>query len=120
MTMGTAARESAPERTDDQRFEALTLANVVRTHRADLKGEWKGRPRPGRPRIGRSVYDVLRRPLPVEETWHLLDVLLALPKVGRVKANKYLQSCRMSPKKTVGGLSDRQRGELLALLGARR
>ena len=43
-------------------------------------------------------------------------MLLAVPKYGRVKANKVLQQCRISPSKTVGGLSERQRGELVSLL----
>jgi hypothetical protein len=43
-------------------------------------------------------------------------MVLALPKVGRVKATKILQSCRVSPSKTFGGLSERQRAELAARL----
>jgi hypothetical protein len=33
-----------------------------------------------------------------------------------VKANKVLQQCRISPSKTIGGLSERQRSELVSLL----
>jgi hypothetical protein len=33
-----------------------------------------------------------------------------------VKANKILTQCRISPSKTIGGLSPRQRAELVALL----
>jgi hypothetical protein len=44
------------------------------------------------------------------------DMLLAVPKYGRVKANKVLQQCRISPSKTIGGLSERQRTELVGLL----
>jgi hypothetical protein len=33
-----------------------------------------------------------------------------------VKANKILQQCRISPSKTIGGLSERQRTELVSLL----
>ena len=43
-------------------------------------------------------------------------MLLAVPKYGRVKANKMLQTCRISPSKTIGGLSERQRTELVWLL----
>ena len=39
-------------------------------------------------------------------------MVLALPKVGRVKATKILNSCLVSPSKTFGGLSARQRAEL--------
>ena len=44
------------------------------------------------------------------------DMILAVPKYGRVKANKILTQCRISPSKTIGGLSARQRGELVAQL----
>ena len=39
------------------------------------------------------------------ETAKVFDMLLAVPKYGRVKANKVLQQCRISPSKTIGGLS---------------
>jgi hypothetical protein len=42
----------------------------------------------------------------------VFDMLLAVPKVGSVKATKILHSCRVSPSKTFGGLSERQRAEL--------
>ena len=37
------------------------------------------------------------------------DMLLAVPKYGHVKVNKILAQCRISPSKTIGGLSQRQR-----------
>jgi len=43
-------------------------------------------------------------------------MLLAVPKVGRVKATKILNSCRVSPSKTFGGLSERQRVDLAGRL----
>ena len=43
-------------------------------------------------------------------------MILAVPKYGRVKANKILNQCRISPSKTIGGLSERQRTELVQLL----
>ena len=43
-------------------------------------------------------------------------MILAVPKYGRVKANKILTQCRISPSKTIGGLSQRQRGELVSQL----
>jgi hypothetical protein len=46
----------------------------------------------------------------------VLDMLLALPGHGRVKATKILNSCRVSPSKTFGGLSERQRKELAVRL----
>jgi hypothetical protein len=36
-----------------------------------------------------------------------------------VKVNKILTQCRISPSKTIGGLSERQRRELIALMRRR-
>jgi hypothetical protein len=41
------------------------------------------------------------------------DVLLALPKIGSVKAGRILADCGIAHSKTLGGLSERQRTELL-------
>ena len=49
----------------------------------------------------------------------VFDVILAVPKFGRVKVNRILNQCRISPSKTIGGLSERQRAELVALLRRR-
>jgi hypothetical protein len=43
-------------------------------------------------------------------------MLLALPGYGSVKATKILHGCRVSPSKTFGGLSERQRAELAGRL----
>jgi hypothetical protein len=93
-----------PERSLDQRIDALSRANEVRTLRAQLKRDLKA----GRVSIGALLLD----PPPCMESAKVFDVLLAVPKVGRVKATKILDSCRVSPRKTFGGLSERQRAEL--------
>ena len=49
----------------------------------------------------------------------MFDLLLAVPKYGRVKVNKILSQCRISPSKTIGGLSERQRTELVDLMRRR-
>jgi hypothetical protein len=104
----TAYEVRTPERTDAQRFEALEHANEIRSYRAQLKRDLKyGR---------KSVLDVLRAPADELETMKVFDLLLAMPKVGRVKAGKILARTKCSMSKTVGGLSERQRGELIALL----
>jgi hypothetical protein len=46
----------------------------------------------------------------------VIDILMAVPKFGRVKAARFLNQCRISQSKTVGGLSERQRTELVSLL----
>jgi hypothetical protein len=99
---------AAPERSLTQRMEALHRANEIRTRRAQLKRDLKG---------GRTtIQALLTDPPEFLETAKVFDMLLAVPKYGRVKVNKILQQCRISPSKTIGGLSERQRTELVSLL----
>ena len=103
-----AKHTAAPERSLLQRMDALQRANEIRTRRAQLKKDLKG---------GRvSIHTLLTEPPEYVETAKVFDMLLAVPKYGRVKANKILQQCRISPSKTIGGLSERQRSELVSLL----
>ncbi|MDX6670325.1 MAG: hypothetical protein QOI91_688 [Solirubrobacteraceae bacterium] len=101
-------KAAAPERSLVQRMDALGKANEIRTRRAQLKRDLKS---------GRmSIHKLLLAPPEWIETAKVLDMLLAVPKYGRVKANKILTQCRISPSKTIGGLSERQRSELVTLL----
>ena len=94
-----------------QRMDALSRANQIRTRRAQLKRDLKA---------GRvSVQDMLLDPPDWVETAKVFDMMLAVPKYGRVKVNKVLQTCRISPSKTIGGRSERQRTELVTLLRSR-
>lgn len=97
-----------PPRSLVQRKEALGKANEIRTGRATLKRNLKG---------GRvKVHDLLLDPPQYIETMKVFDLLLATPKRGKVKVNKLLVQCRISPSKTIGGLSQRQRTELVSML----
>src|SRR6476619_1656303 len=99
---------AAPERSLVQRMDALQRANEIRTRRAQLKRDLKA---------GRlSIHDLLLTPPEYVETAKVFDMLLAVPKYGRVKVNKVLAHCRIAPSKTIGGLSERQRSELISLL----
>jgi hypothetical protein len=101
-------KTAAPERSLDQRMDALGKANAIRTRRAQLKRDLKA----GR----KSIHQLLLSPPEWVETAKVFDMLLAVPKYGRVKANKVLNQCRISPSKTIGGLSERQRTELVQML----
>jgi hypothetical protein len=112
--MATATRTTssntsmAPERSLNQRMDALARANQIRVKRAQLKRDLKS---------GRlSIHTLLLKPPEYVETAKVFDMLLAVPKYGRVKVNKILAHCRISPSKTIGGLSERQRSELVSLL----
>jgi hypothetical protein len=89
-------------------MDALSTANEVRSRRAQLKRDLRAR----RVSIAALVLD----PPTYVQTAKVFDILLALPKVGRVKATKILDGCRISPSKTFGGLSERQRAELAGRL----
>ena len=98
-----------PERSQQQRMDALRRANDIRSERARLKE---------RLRTGElAIVEVLVDPPSCVHTAKVLDLLLAVPKYGRVKANRLLERCRVSPAKTVNGLTPRQRKELLDMLG---
>lgn len=91
-----------------QRMDALARANHIRTQRARVKRDLKA---------GRvTIASLLQQPPGCVETAKVFDLLLAVPRYGRVKVNKVLAHCRISPSKTIGGLSERQRTELIALL----
>lgn len=107
-TNSATKHSAAPERSLLQRMDALQRANAIRTRRAQLKKDLKAS------RV--SIHKLLLDPPDYVETAKVFDMLLAVPKYGRVKANKVLQQCRISPSKTIGGLSERQRAELVSLL----
>ena len=98
----------APERSLTQRMDALKRANEIRTRRARLKRDLKA---------GRAqIHGLLLDPPEYLQTAKVFDLLLAVPKYGRVKVNRILTQCRISPSKTIGGLSQRQRTELVSYL----
>ena len=101
----------APERSYVQRMEALQRANDIRSRRAQLKRDLKAGRQP--------IDELLLAPPEYLETAKVFDLLLAVPKYGRVKVNKILTQCKISPSKTVGGLSERQRRELVAFMRRR-
>jgi hypothetical protein len=104
----SSSHPTTPERSLNQRMDALARANEVRSARAQLKRDLKA---------GRSsIQSLLLHPPEYLETAKVFDMLLAVPKYGRVKVNKMLLTCRISPSKTIGGLSERQRAELVSLL----
>ncbi len=101
----------APARSLDQRMEALQRANDVRVRRAQLKRDLKA---------GHVQIDsILLEPPEFVSTAKVFDMLMAVPKFGRVKAARLLNHCRISQSKTVGGLSERQRTELVDLFNHR-
>ena len=108
MPASVKSSAAAPERSLDQRMEALKRANDIRSARAKLKKDLKA--------SRASIHAILLDPPEYVMTAKVFDMLLAVPKYGRVKTNRILNQCRISPSKTIGGLSERQRTELISLL----
>ena len=108
MKASVQTSSAAPERSLDQRMEALKRANDIRSQRAQLKRDLKA----GKAKIQTLLLD----PPEYVQTAKVIDMLLAVPKYGRVKTNRILNQCRISPSKTIGGLSQRQRDELVSQL----
>ena len=108
MPAATKSATSAPQRSLSQRMDALKRANDIRTKRAKLKRDLRaGRTNP---------QGLLLSPPEYVLTAKVSEMLLAVPKYGHVKVNKILAQCRISPSKTIGGLSPRQRAELVSYL----
>jgi hypothetical protein len=87
-----------------QRELALREANRVRVARAAIKRDLKA----GRVSLAAALEH------PDVQTARVVDMLLALPRVGRTKANRAMARARVSTVKTVRGMTDRQRAALLA------
>ena len=105
MSASSTWHGEVPKRPALQRREALVQANRVRTQRARLKADLKG--------DRRSLADLIADPPEYLASAKLTEVLAAVPKYGRIKTIRLLERCRVSPKKTIGGLSQRQRRELI-------
>lgn len=102
------ATSVVPERSRQQRLDALAAGNAIRSHRAQLKRDLKA---------GRVVVlDVLIDPDARLESMKVFDLLRAVPSFGKVKVGTVLRRNEISPSKTVGGLSKRQRLALVMAL----
>src|SRR3990167_8327280 len=99
MPAATKSPASAPQRSRTQRMEALKRANQIRTRRAKLKRDLRA----GTANIQALLLD----PPEYLQSAKVADMLLSVPKYGQVKVHKILAQCRISPSKTIGGLSPR-------------
>jgi hypothetical protein len=98
----------ANEAPEHQRRVALAKANQVRTRRAALKAELK--------RGDLSAAALITEPPRCLATAKITELLRALPGYGPVNVERVLKLCQVSPRRSVGGLSARQRGELVKAL----
>ncbi len=104
---GGNAGAGVPGRSREQRLRALEQANQVRSARARLKQELAS----GKRELAQIVAD----PPACVRTARVRDLLLVLPKIGAVRAGRILGQCGIAHSKTLAGLTDRQRRELINL-----
>ncbi len=63
-----------------------------------------------------SIAALLGDPPPYVAKAKVSELLVALPRYGPVKVRHLLERCRVNPLKTVAGLNERQRRELVRAL----
>jgi hypothetical protein len=106
----SSAGTGVPGRSREQRLRALGQANAVRTARAELKKELAS---------GKiELVPILADPPACVRTARVRDLLLAMPMIGSVRAARILARCGIAHSKTVAGLTERQRSELIAFFRA--
>ena len=104
----TTAALSAPAERVHQRTVALERANQIRSQRAQLKRDLKA---------GRiAIEEVLSHPPDYLASATIVDLLIWSPKRQRVKASRVLRRCRITPTRSVGVLTERQRRLIIAEL----
>ncbi len=105
---------SAPDRTPEQRAQALAAARAVRQERALLRAALKSGATDGAALIAQSGED---------DTWHGVRVrwlLESLPGIGPVRAAALMERAGIAPSRRLGGLSQRQRAAIAAAVASRR
>jgi hypothetical protein len=91
-------------------MNALRQANRVRGLRAKLKQDLRA------DKVRLEL--VLATRADYLASAEVFDLLVAVPKIGPVKARRRLTTARITPGETVGKLSERQRARLIELLSA--
>jgi hypothetical protein len=87
---------------NDQRLDALSRANEVRSHRAQVKVDISA----GRMLFTDAMTDAMCARMP------LVELLLAVPHWGPVKVGRVLRQAHIAPSKLVGDLTERQVSEI--------
>ena len=93
--MPTKTQATAPVRSLDQRMEALARANDIRVRRAQLKKDLK---------LGKvQIEEILDDPPEYVGTAKVFDMLMAVPKFGRVKAARFPTSAASASRRPSAG-----------------
>jgi hypothetical protein len=95
----------------ERRITALNKANKVRIARARLKRQLRDG--------DACIEQILAAPPACVSTATVLELLLAVPRIGPTRAGRLLTSARVSEAKRIGALSERQQAQLIDLLRER-
>jgi CheY-like chemotaxis protein len=98
----------ASTRSPESRIIALRHANQVRSARAKLKQDLRA--------SKARLEQILATPPGYLASAEIFDLLVAVPKIGPVKARRLLSIAHIRPSKTVVELTERQRTHLIELL----
>ncbi len=114
MATGTppSKHSAAPERSLNQRMDALARARP-HLHRARPAQARSSRP------AGSRSHTLLLNPRSTSRPPRSSTPMLAVPQVRARQGQARSSHCRIAPSKTIGGLSERQRSELVSLLARR-
>lgn len=91
-----------------QRMDALAAANETRFERAKMKRNLKA----GRIRIS----TIIMNPPWYAESMYVIDLIMALPKFGRARAQRRMNHADLPATKLLGTLTERQRHLLVAVM----
>lgn len=98
-----------PQRSIDERREALKKANSFRSSKAQLKKDLKSQ------KIG--VEQLIKAQDEIFLNMKAKELLQSLPGIGEFSARKILEQCRIKPSRKVGALGKRQKSCLWQTLG---
>lgn len=104
---------TTPDRTDDERAEALAAALAARRERSRLRAALKA----GEVTAADVVVGAGGNPV-----WSGLRVrwlLESVPRIGPVRAERLMATLHIAPSRRIQGLGERQRAALLEHLGGR-
>jgi hypothetical protein len=101
-----------PQLTDEQRAAALDRAAHARRARFELKGRLKR----GDTTLPQVLQDAATDDLIAK--MRVSELLTALPKIGKVKAQEIMTELDIAPTRRLRGLGDRQRQALLTKFGS--
>lgn len=101
---------TTPTRTRAQRMAALTIANRIRSYRSRMKTAIRASERHD---AAAMVSILVQWPGDELASMRIRDLLLCMPRIGQMKVDRFMRGAQISQAKTIAGLSDRQRDQVV-------